>query len=131
MIKPIGRRGGRDCTRYHPSGGEGWMVARRSGGSLEELQQFRNCFPFFCSLNCFPRSAVLFEAVASASDRSSRCPPFWTVDTPWTMSVSEYSLDYTANFSLLSLFRRRNEAIRVGQKPEKASSSPSGLLRSD
>lgn len=38
------------------------VVGAQSGGSLEELQQFRNCFPFFCSLNCFPRSTVLSEA---------------------------------------------------------------------
>lgn len=51
-------------------------------GSLEELQQFRNCFPFFCSLNCFPRSTVLSEALPPTPYRSTNCrtapalPPF-------------------------------------------------------
>lgn len=61
----------RDCVALFPGGlaGEKPMAVREwrgggawLGGSLEELQQFRNCFPFFCSLNCFPRSTVLSEA---------------------------------------------------------------------
>lgn len=84
------RRVARDSTRYHPSRVEEesrWP--RASSGSLKELQQFRNCFPFFCSLNCFPRSAVLSEA-PPLSNRSSRCP--LDVDTPPTTSGTERSL---------------------------------------
>lgn len=62
---------------------EGWrrekpMAARDGawlGGSLEELQQFRNCFPFFCSLNCFPRFTVLPEVPPPTHCRYPPTPP--------------------------------------------------------
>jgi hypothetical protein len=69
---------------FPPSQGGGWRTGARSGGSLEELQQFHNCFPFFCSLNCFPRSAVLSERASSPRPRR-RTGPFPSpagVDTP-------------------------------------------------
>lgn len=93
------------------------------GGSLEELQQFRNCFPFFCSLNCFPRSTVLSEAASpptpcrSADRRTALIPPS-------SIPPRCESLRYTANFSLLSLFRRRTKRQRrPSRSPEKASFS--------
>lgn len=77
------RRVERDRDRIVISLPEGWhrekpMSAREwygdsawLGGSLEELQQFHNCFPFFCSLNCFPRSTVLSEVPPPTPCRSN------------------------------------------------------------
>jgi len=88
------------------------------GGSLEELQQFRNCFPFFCSLNCFPRSTVLSEASPPTPCQST---DHRTIPVPLDVKASHR---YTTNFSLLSLFRRRTKRQRrPSRSPEKASFS--------
>lgn len=59
------------------------------GGSLEELQQFRNCFPFFCSLNCFPRSTVLSEAPPPTPCRSADRRPVGQTPLPSSMPPLE------------------------------------------
>lgn len=57
----VDRRRSMTTARDVLDGGNGASV----GGSFEELQQFRDCFPFFCSFDCFPRSGVLRAASSS------------------------------------------------------------------
>lgn len=144
MIKPIGRgkkREGEELRRIaRDIIPRGWRrdALRASGGSLEELQQFRNCFPFFCSLNCFPRSAVLFEAVASlvGSLFSLHPLPPWT-STPHRRRERERVLTASTVRRTFRYYRffAGERSGRVGQKPEKAfllslGSTPSSYVSS-
>ncbi|KYM97427.1 hypothetical protein ALC62_11719, partial [Cyphomyrmex costatus] len=120
VISPGGSAGEKPTAAREWHGDGAWL-----GGSLEELQQFRNCFPFFCSLNCFPRSTVLCEAppptpCRSTDHRTLRPFPLH----PFCPLDAKASLRYTTNFSLLSLFRRRTkQQRRPSRSPEKASFS--------
>lgn len=142
MIKPIGRgkkRGGEELRRIaRDIIPRGWRrdALRASGGSLEELQQFRNCFPFFCSLNCFPRSAVLSEAVASpvGSLFSLHSPPGrrHPTDDERERVLTASTVRRTFRYYRFSAGERSG---RVGQKPEKAfllslGSTPSSYVSS-